>query len=112
LWWALCAQDFVPELYARALYAKTFYVYLSQNLFTMELERIIKHLQAAKDIADRLLEKGIEDGSTIQNFDIENFSYTLDDIIMELETIGEFEFLSDEEADGEELDLDIDNDDY
>jgi transcriptional regulator with XRE-family HTH domain len=58
------------------------------------------------------LEKGIEDGSTIQNFDIENFSYTLDDIIMELETIGEFEFLSDEEADGEELDLDIDNDDY
>jgi hypothetical protein len=74
----------------------------------MELERIIKHLQAAKDIADKLLEKGIEDGSTIQNFDIEDFSYTLDDIIMELETIGEFEFLSGEE----ELDLDIDNEDY
>ena len=78
----------------------------------MELERIIKHLQAAKDIADRLLEKGIEDGSTIQNFDIEDFSYTLDDIIMELETIGEFEFLSDDPED-DEIDLDMDdNEDY
>jgi hypothetical protein len=77
----------------------------------MELERIVKYLQSAKDIADRLLEKGVTDGSTIQNFDIENFSYTLDDIIMELETIGEFEFLSDDPED-DEIDLDIDNDDY
>ena len=78
----------------------------------MDLERIVKYLQSAKDIADRLLEKGIEDGSTIQNFDIENFSYTLDDIIMELETIGEFEFLSDDPED-DEIDLDMDdNEDY
>lgn len=74
----------------------------------MELERIVKHLQSAKDIADRLLEKGVTDGSTIQNFDIENFSYTLDDIIMELETIGEFEFLSDDPED-DEIDLDMDD---
>jgi hypothetical protein len=78
----------------------------------MELERIVKYLQSAKDIADRLLEKGVTDGSTIQNFDIENFSYTLDDIIMELETIGEFEFLSDDPED-DEIDLDMDdNEDY
>ena len=78
----------------------------------MELERIVKYLQSAKDIADKLLEKGVTDGSTIQNFDIENFSYTLDDIIMELETIGEFEFLSDDPED-DEIDLDMDdNEDY
>jgi hypothetical protein len=78
----------------------------------MELERIVKYLQSAKDIANRLLEKGVTDGSTIQNFDIENFSYTLDDIIMELETIGEFEFLSDDPED-DEIDLDMDdNEDY
>jgi hypothetical protein len=77
----------------------------------MDLERIIKHLQAAKDIADKLIEKGVTEGSTIENFDIEDFSYKLDDTIMELETIGEFEFLSDE-PDEEEIDLDIDNDDY
>lgn len=78
----------------------------------MELERIVKHLQAAKDIADRLLEKSAIDNSTIENFDIENFSYTLDDIIMELETIGEFEYISDDPED-DEIDLDMDdNEDY
>ena len=78
----------------------------------MELERIVKHLQAAKDIADRLLEKTATDNSIIENFDIENFSYTLDDIIMELETIGEFEYISDEPEE-DEIDLDMDdNEDY
>ncbi len=78
----------------------------------MELERIVKHLQAAKDIADRLLEKSATDNSIIENFDIENFSYTLDDIIMELETIGEFEYISDEPEE-DEIDLDMDdNEDF
>lgn len=48
------------------------------------MKELIKHLEAAKIIAEANIEKA-------DNFDLEGLSYTLDSIIDELKEIGEFE---------------------
>jgi hypothetical protein len=52
------------------------------------MKELIKHLEAAKQIAENNIEKA-------DNFDLEDLSYTLESIIDELKEIGEFEKFED-----------------
>jgi hypothetical protein len=52
------------------------------------MKELIKHLEAAKQIAESNITKA-------DNFDLEDLSYTLESIIDELKEIGEFEKFED-----------------
>jgi hypothetical protein len=52
------------------------------------MKELIKHLEAAKQIAENNITKA-------DNFDLEDLSYTLESIIDELKEIGEFEKFED-----------------
>jgi hypothetical protein len=52
------------------------------------IKELIRHLEAAKQIAEDNIEKA-------DNFDLEDLSYNLESIIDELKEIGEFETYED-----------------
>jgi hypothetical protein len=54
------------------------------------MKELIKHLEAAKQIAENNISKA-------DNFDLEDLSYTLESIIDELKEIKDFEVYDDED---------------
>lgn len=58
-----------------------------------ELEKILDHLRAVKEQLDLIHERSASLGLTVENYDIYNLTSELENHIVELEELDDFEFV-------------------